>query len=69
MNIEDQNVGMTEPITIIGGGIGGLTLARVLYVNGIPSKVYEIDTSPNARKVVNLIYMNIMGKLHLKKLI
>lgn len=49
MNIEDQNVGMTEPITIIGGGIGGLTLARVLYVNGIPSKVYEIDTSPNAR--------------------
>ena len=58
---------MTEPITIIGGGIGGLTLARVLYVNGIPSKVYEIDTSQmHVRKVVNLIYMNIMGKLHLK---
>ncbi|MEJ7527388.1 FAD-dependent oxidoreductase [Staphylococcus lugdunensis] len=38
-----------EPISIIGGGIGGLTLARVLYVNGIPSKIYETDASPNAR--------------------
>lgn len=47
MNNKDSNV--TEPITIIGGGIGGLTLARTLYVNGIPSKVYEIDASPNAR--------------------
>lgn len=39
----------SNEITIIGGGIGGLTLARILYVKGIPAKVYESDVSPNAR--------------------
>lgn len=38
----------SNEITIIGGGIGGLTLARILYVKGIPAKVYESDASPNA---------------------
>ncbi|GEP80448.1 FAD-dependent oxidoreductase [Staphylococcus carnosus] len=44
-----QNTEFETPITIIGGGIGGLTLARVLQVNGIPTKVYESDTSRDAR--------------------
>lgn len=39
----------TNEIAIIGGGIGGLTLARILHVKGIPSKVYESDPTPNAR--------------------
>lgn len=36
-------------IAIVGGGIGGLTLARVLHVNGIESTVYELDGTPTAR--------------------
>jgi 2-polyprenyl-6-methoxyphenol hydroxylase-like FAD-dependent oxidoreductase len=38
-----------HPVAVVGAGLGGLTLARVLHVHGIEAALFDLDASPAAR--------------------
>ncbi len=43
---------------MVGAGLGGLTLARVLHRNGIDAAVYDLDASPTARDQGGMLDMH-----------
>ncbi|TCK20697.1 FAD-dependent oxidoreductase [Pseudonocardia endophytica] len=59
---------MTYSIAVVGGGISGLVLARILQKHGVDSTVYELDASATARRQGGLLDLHVeSGQLALRE--
>jgi 2-polyprenyl-6-methoxyphenol hydroxylase-like FAD-dependent oxidoreductase len=47
--MKETTMNTHHPILIVGAGLGGLTLARVLHVHGIEAAVFDLETDRYAR--------------------
>src|SRR3954463_15128240 len=56
-------------IAVIGGGLGGLALARRLKARGLDVCVYERDAGPDARAQGHRISLNALGRAALEGLV
>src|SRR4051794_10322857 len=65
----DPGVNMPFPsIAVVGGGLSGLVLARILQRHDIACTVYELDADANARRQGGLLDLHVeSGQLALRE--